>query len=78
MAVLVATFGVAYLFYWFFAITPHIADHRVLMMENKAYFGFKSIGKVLRVPYRGVIWTDPILFPLALIGAIAAFTATPA
>ena len=78
VAVLVATFGVAYLFYWVFAIGPHIADHRVLMMENKFYLGFKSIGKVLRVPYRGVIWTDPILFPLALIGAIAAFTITPA
>jgi hypothetical protein len=77
VAILVTTVGVTYLFYWLFAISPHIADHRVLMMENKAHLGFQSIRKALRVPYRGVTWTDPILFPLALIAAVAAFTTTP-
>jgi 4-amino-4-deoxy-L-arabinose transferase-like glycosyltransferase len=75
--VLVATLAVAYLLYWHFAITPHLGDHLVLMKENQVSLGIKSIAKTLRVLYRGVTWTDPILFPIALVASIAAFSVTP-
>jgi hypothetical protein len=74
-AVLFSTFAVVYLLYWHFAISPHLGDHHVLILENKVSLGLKSIAKTLRVLYRGVTWTDPILFPIALIATIAAFSA---
>jgi 4-amino-4-deoxy-L-arabinose transferase-like glycosyltransferase len=76
-AVMVATLALAYALYWHFAISPHLGDHHVLMLENKVSLGVKSIAKTIRVLYRGVTWTDPILFPIALIATIAAFSITP-
>lgn len=74
---LCAVVGAASASYWAFVIHPHIGDHIVLMKENGFYFGFKSVRKFIRVFYRGFTWTDPILFPLALIASVTAFTSMP-
>jgi hypothetical protein len=76
-ALLCAVIAVTYLAYWLFAIYPHMADHRALMKENGFSLTSKSVAKLVRIVYRGTTWTDPILFPLALIATIAAFSVAP-
>ena len=65
----VLVFGSLFAAYALAALLSHGADVDALGRENGMTLQFRSLGKLIRVFYRGATWVDPLLFPLAMISA---------
>ncbi len=63
--------------YTLIVVHPHMVDFNTLKSQNGFTFNRESWEKLARAFYRALTWTDPVLYPLALLATGAACTRLP-